>query len=103
MVAVGGIDELGGHPQPVACFAHATFKNCMYLQLASDLADVFILSLKRKRRRARGHSKRFDFCQRIDDLFCNSTAEVFVLWIVAHVNESEDGDALLWYFGNSSG
>ena len=31
MVAVGGVDELCGHPQSVARFAHAAFKNCMYL------------------------------------------------------------------------
>src|SRR2546428_1445394 len=95
MIAVGNVDELRGHAQPVARFAHAAFKDGVYLQFATDLSDVLALSLEGKRGRARRHAKRFNFGQRVDDLLGNAIAEKFVLRVVAHVDEGKDGDAFL--------
>src|SRR6266516_7273704 len=102
MISVGNIDELRSHAQPVARFTHATFQHRVYLQLASDLADVLALSLESKGGSPRRHAKRFDLRQRVDDFLSNAIAEKFVLWVIAHVNEGKDGDALFGYFGNSS-
>ena len=77
-------------------FAYAAFKHGVYLQLAPNLADVLVFSLKRKCRRPRRYPKRFDLRQRVDDLFCNAIAEKFVLRIIAHVDEGKDGDAFVW-------
>ena len=93
MIAVRNVDELRGHAQPVVRFAHAAFEHCVYLQLASDFADVLVLSLECKRGRSRRYPKRFDLRQRIDDFFSNTIAEKFVLRIVAHVHEREHGNA----------
>src|SRR5262249_16170731 len=75
MVAIGNVDELRSNTQPVACFAHAPFKDGVYLQLAPDFADVFALSFKGKRRSPRRHSKCFDLRQRIDDFLGDAVAE----------------------------
>ena len=48
MIAVGNIDELRRHPQPVARFAYAAFQHSVDLQLASDLADVLVFAFKEK-------------------------------------------------------
>src|SRR5438046_2505425 len=102
MIAVGNVNELRGHAQSVSRFTHAAFEDCVYLQLASDLADVFALSLEGKRGSPRRDPKRFDLRQRVDDLLSNAIAEKFVLRIVAHVNKGKDGDAFLGHIGSSS-
>src|SRR5947207_11540970 len=95
MIAVGNVDKLRGHAQSGCRFAHAAFEDCVYLQLASDLADVFALSLEGKRGGPRRHSKRFDLRQRVNDLLSNAIAEKLILRIIAHIDEGKDGNALL--------
>src|SRR5438552_14974125 len=102
MVTVGNVDKLRGYAQPVARFADTAFQDSVHLQLASNLADVLVLSLKGERRCPSRHSKRFDFRQRVDDLLGNPITEEFVLRIVAHVDKGKNSDAFLGYFGNSS-
>src|SRR6266446_4961250 len=102
MIAVGNVDELRGHAQSVSRLTHAAFEDCVYLQLASDLADVFALSLEGKRGRPRRHSKRFDLRQRVDNLLSNAIAEKLILRIIAHVDEGKDGDAFLRHLANSA-
>ena len=100
MIAVGNIDELRGHTQPVARFTHAAFEHRVDLQLASDLDDVLAFPFKRKGGGPRRHSKRFDFTQSINDFLGDAITEKFVLRIVAHVNEGENGDASLGHIAS---
>ena len=100
MIAISNIDELRGHTQPSARLTHAAFEHSVDLQLASDVADVLAFSFKREGGGPRGHSKRFDFTQSINDFLGNAITEKFVLGIVAHVNEGENGDASLGHLGS---
>src|SRR5688572_10984715 len=87
LVSIGDVDQLRADAKPVPDFAHATLENGGHLELSSNLADVFVLSLEGKRRRARRNAKRLNLRESVDQLLRHAIGEVFILGIRAHVGE----------------
>src|SRR5438105_3226773 len=73
------IDELSRDAKPIARLANASLEYGVNLQLPSDRADVFLVSLERKRRSARRNIERADLRESVDDLFADPVGEKFIL------------------------
>jgi hypothetical protein len=61
MVAVADINELRGNPQPVVGFSDTALENRFYIQILSDIADIFRLAFVSERGSAGGDSNTFHF------------------------------------------
>jgi hypothetical protein len=95
MASTFRLDQLGGNAHPVARLADAAFEHVGYVEHLSDLADVAILALERKGRRARDHLEVGLLDEFIQDLLGDSLAEVVVVSIPRHVHESQHRDGWL--------
>ena len=62
------------------------------VELAPDVAQVDVLALERERRRARRDLERLEARQRVQELLGDAVGEVFLLRIVAHVDEGQHRD-----------
>jgi hypothetical protein len=89
MKAVGHLDQLRCHPNPVAGPADAPFEQVVDVQPPADFRQLDILSAKQERRRPACHLKARHLRQRVDHFFSESVAEVFVLLVSAHVCERQ--------------
>src|SRR5215472_1172702 len=85
MRSVFGIDELCRNSYAATSPTHAAFQNSTHPERFSDLADVLLFSSERKRRGPSDHLQAGNVRERVDDLFCQTVAEVFILFIRAHV------------------
>ena len=64
-------------------------------EFLSDLLRRGILALERKRRRPRGHVHTRNFLQHGQQLFADAIGKIFAPFVVAQVNERQDGDGFL--------
>ena len=80
-------NELRGHSNARAGLAHAAFQNVCDSKRLRDAPRIRVLALERKSRRARDHLQAWQLIQRMDDLFRQTVAEVFLLGIGAEIRE----------------
>ena len=81
MIAVSRIDQLGRYAHPVANFAHAAFQNRFDIQLLADLTDVLISPFECKARSSGGHTQSLQLRKGHYQVFCQTVAQVLVLWV----------------------
>ena len=89
------MDELRGHPDAVPGSAHAAFQDVLYSQRLGDFGDVLLLAAERERGSAGNHLQARNFGEQVQDFFGQPVAEVFVLFVRAHVGEGQDRDGRL--------
>src|SRR5215203_5202910 len=66
--SVCDVHELRRDTKAVPHLPYASFENGRHFQFLSDLSNVFVLSLERERRSARGYAERLDLRKSVDDL-----------------------------------
>jgi hypothetical protein len=79
-------------PNTVPGFSNAAFENRLDAQHGGDLPHILSLILERERRGSRRHAEILTIRQCIEDLLRDPIAEVFVVWIAAHVHEWKHRD-----------
>ena len=102
MGAVGGMDQLRGHAETISGSPHAAFQDVLHAQRLGDFGDVLLLSTERERRSAGNHFQARNFGEQVQDLFGQAVAEVFILFVRAHVGEGQDGNRGLLWCGRSA-
>src|SRR5437899_2664053 len=74
--------------------AHAPAEHGRHLQRLTDLPHVLVLPLECERRRP-GHDLELgQLRERVDELFADAVAQVFLLWGATHVHERQHGNRL---------
>ena len=90
-VLVGSrIDELGGHPDPVAVRSQTSFQNMIDAQLPGDLPYGQVPPLEVERRRAGRNSNLLDPREGVQDLLRDSVGQILEVAVRAQVQEGED-------------
>ena len=92
MQAAARVDQLRSDADPVAHPLHAALENVVHAEVPRDRRDIFILSLVGERGGASRHAQIRHMRDRVQDLFGDAVAEVFVRRIAAHVNERQHRD-----------
>jgi hypothetical protein len=92
VIAVRGVDELGGDPDSIADLSNAPLHHRGHIQGLTDLADVRRLSLERERRRAGGNPKPRHLTEGVRELLRHAVAEVLLVRVRTHVQEREHRD-----------
>ncbi len=92
VIAIGGVDELGGDADLIASLAHAPLQNRLHVQLLGDCADVLVLALEGKGRSARGDAQARHLGEEIEELLGETVGEVFLLLVRAEVHQREHRD-----------
>ena len=92
VVAVAGIDQLRGDPQPITHLLYAALENGVDIEPAPDLADIDILALEGEGGSAGDDEEGVDLGQRIDQFFRQALAEVLVAGIGAEIVERQNGN-----------
>src|SRR5271165_6469579 len=95
MAAVGGADQLRGHPKPRSGAPDAALEHMVHAQRLGDAPDVLMLTFERKSGSSGNHLEAGELCQGIDNLLRQTIAEVFVVSISAHVVERKYGNRRL--------
>src|SRR6059058_3189605 len=94
VVSVPGVGQLRRHAQAVCGPAHAPAEHGRHLQRLTDLPHVLVLPLECERRRP-GHDLELgQLRERVDELFADAVAQVFLLWGTTHVHERQHGNRL---------
>ncbi len=76
-------------PQALAGLPHAAFEHRSDVEGVADFAQVDALALERERRGAGGDLECLDARQRVHQLFGDAVREIFLLGIIAHVDERQ--------------
>ncbi len=92
MITGGDLDELHGHAQTQVRLAYAAFEQCFDAELPADVADVCTRAAELKRRRPGRDTQAIDVCQRVDQLLCETLAQIVLIAAGAHVGEWKDRD-----------
>ena len=87
MEAVFHLNQLRGDPHLRARLAHRAFQDVLHAQGFTDLSQIQVLPLERKRGSAAGNFQFFHPRQGIQNLFRNAIGKIFLLGIRGHVDE----------------
>jgi hypothetical protein len=87
VVPGAGVDELHGDPEVRAHAAHAAFDHARHAQPLADPAHVLGAALELEARSARGHAQALHRGERVDQLFGQAVAEVFLPLVRVEVQE----------------
>src|SRR3974390_320450 len=79
----------------VSLSADAPLQHIRHTELASNLADIFILAFKLKCRRACCYLQSGDSGQVVNQLLCESVRKVSLVCLRAHIAKWEDRDRSL--------
>src|SRR5438552_914147 len=94
MITVAHIDELCGHTQLVAYFAHASFQHRPHVQLIADFTKdvLFVLALECKTGCSSRHAQSRHLGQHIDQFLGHPVTQILVVFVRAHVHERQHRD-----------
>src|SRR5437762_9791641 len=87
MKTIARVDQLRRDPNPIPFAAQTAFENILDIKLVRDFADVRILAFKGKGRCARYDPQTVHFRQRIENLFADSVAKIFLIFRLARSEE----------------
>src|SRR6266567_3732580 len=99
MIAVGDAIQLRGNTQPVTRLADTAFEYGADIELPADLADIFVFSLEGESGSPRHHSHVGNPAERVDDLFSQTVAEVFLVLLRAQIEERKNHHRRRGYAG----
>src|SRR5579864_3509879 len=89
MRAVLSADQLRRDAEARAGSADASFQNAGDAQRLGDLADIFVLALKREGGGTRNHLQSNYLCERVDDLLRETIRKIFVFRVAAAISEGQ--------------
>ena len=92
VVAVLGLDQLGGDANAVAGLAHRAFQHVADAQFPCNLRHVQVLSLELERRGSRRHAQARVPGDHVEQFLGNTVREKFLVRVVGHVHERQYGD-----------
>ena len=92
VVPRGGVDELGGDPDPIPGLANAALQDVAHAQLPAHLSGIERLALVREDGVARDHEQPGELGEAGDEVLGDPVAEVLLPGVAAHVLEGEHGD-----------
>ncbi len=100
MEAVLDVDELGRDAQMVAGLAYAPFEHGLDIEPPADLPDIEVHAFESEGRGAGHDPQVLNVGQGIDQLLSDPFAEIFLVFVRAHIGEGEDGDRRWFSPGN---
>src|SRR4051812_23067269 len=86
------LNRLPSDPYLGACFPDASFNDDVRIETSAYVADVHGHSLELESRCSRDHPQPRHVCERVDDLFADSVAEVVLVRLRTHVYERQHGN-----------
>src|SRR5439155_16928078 len=88
----GGVDELGGDPDPIPGLANAALQDVAHAQLPAHLSGIERLALVREDGVARDHEQPGELGEAGDEVPGDPVAELLLPRVPAPVFEGEHGD-----------
>jgi hypothetical protein len=93
----GSVNELPRDPYTICQLAHASFEYVTHTQLTADMLHVDGSALVGESRIPRDDEKPSDTREAGNDVVDHAIAEIFLLWVAAHVLKRQHGDG--WFVG----
>jgi hypothetical protein len=93
--AVVHLGELRRDPHVIAVLAHASFQDISHSERLSDMAQVLVLALELKCRRACDHLKARYFGEVVNHLLGQPVGKIFLVPTRAQVREGQNRDGCI--------